>query len=115
MATYKFSGEVRDARDTQLWKEQLRKERYIQKCHKDFHENVDVIRTQKSGAFGRSFSNDQTIEFVKNNKLRETQASGNFYNTGYLKDAVNHYSDPPYVTIKPGYRPGMPAPTDNQV
>ena len=70
----------------------------------------------KSGAFGsRSFSNDQTLEYVRNNKLRETQASGNFYNTGYLKDAVNHFSDPPYVTIKPGYRAGMPAPTDNQV
>ena len=32
-----------------------------------------------------------------------------------MKDAINHFSDPPYVTIKPGYRPGMPAPTDNQV
>jgi len=50
---------------------------------------------------------------VRNNKLAETQASGNFYNTNYLKDAINHFSDPPYVTIKPGYRSGMPAPTDN--
>lgn len=31
MATYKFSGDIRDARDTQLWKEMLDKERYIQK------------------------------------------------------------------------------------
>ena len=29
MATYKFSGDVRDARDTQLWKEMLTKERHI--------------------------------------------------------------------------------------
>ena len=47
MATYKYSYELRDARDTQLWKEQLRKERYIQKCHKDFYENpaADLERT----------------------------------------------------------------------
>jgi hypothetical protein len=52
---------------------------------------------------------------VRNNKLAETQASGNFYNTNYLKDGINHFSDPPYVTIKPGYRAAKPAPTDNQV
>ena len=34
MATYKFSGDVRDARDTQLWKEMLTKERYIQNEHR---------------------------------------------------------------------------------
>lgn len=36
MATYKFSGEMRWNDDTQLWKEMLRTERYIQKQHADF-------------------------------------------------------------------------------
>lgn len=39
MATFKFSGDVRDARDTQLWKEMLRKERYIEGEHKQISNN----------------------------------------------------------------------------
>lgn len=34
MATYKFSGGMRDARDNQLWKEMLSKETFIQNEHK---------------------------------------------------------------------------------
>jgi hypothetical protein len=41
MATYKYSGSIRDARDTQLWKEMLHKERFIQKEHAD-HTNTDL-------------------------------------------------------------------------
>jgi hypothetical protein len=51
---------------------------------------------------------------VKENKLAETQASG-FYQTNYLKDGVNHFSDPPYCIIKPNFRPCVPVKNEKMV
>lgn len=76
MATYKFSGDIRDARDTQLWKEMLDKERGIQKEHTDYY-NTDGFANVHSTSFGksqfaRSHSNDRTLKMVKENKLSAT-------------------------------------------
>jgi len=76
MATYKFSGSIRDARDTQCWKEMLDKERYIQKEHVDYN-NTDLYSNLHKTSFGnskygRSHSNDRTLQLVKENKLAET-------------------------------------------
>tara|TARA_B110000285_G_C14508868_1_gene331394 strand:+ start:82 stop:279 length:198 start_codon:yes stop_codon:yes gene_type:complete len=65
MATYKFSGSIRDARDTQLWKEMLDKERFIQKEHVD-HTSGDLYSnihktTFGNSKYGRSQSNDRTL------------------------------------------------------
>lgn len=32
-----------------------------------------------------------------------------------MLDNINHHSDPPYCTIKPGYRPSIPFPNNNQL
>jgi len=53
MATYKFSGSIRDARDTQLWKEMLDKERFIQKEHVDYN-NTDLYSNLHKTSFGKS-------------------------------------------------------------
>jgi len=76
MATYKFSGGIRDARDTQLWKEMLDKERFIQKEHVDYNNSDNYSNLHKTAfgnsKFGRSHSNDRTLQLVKANKLAET-------------------------------------------
>ena len=51
---------------------------------------------------------------ILKNDLTQTQASG-FYKTDYLKDEVNHFSNPPYCIIKPGYRASDPFPNHNQI
>jgi len=51
---------------------------------------------------------------ILKNDLAQTQASG-FYKTDYLKDEVNHFSNPPYCIIKPGYRASDPFPNHNQI
>lgn len=76
MATYKFSGEMRDARDTQCWKEMLDKERFIQKEHNEYN-NTDLYSsihrtTYGNSKFARSHSNDKTLKLVKANRLAET-------------------------------------------
>mmetsp|Transcript_13633 Transcript_13633/g.23211 ORF Transcript_13633/g.23211 Transcript_13633/m.23211 type:complete len:244 (-) Transcript_13633:236-967(-) len=38
-----------------------------------------------------------------------------FHQTDYVKDQVNHFSDPPYSIIKPAYRPSIPEPNTNQI
>ena len=55
MATYKYSGQMRDGRDTQLWKEMVQKERFLNTEHRDFKDTVD-FSGGKSGL--RSQSND---------------------------------------------------------
>ena len=47
------------------------------------------------------------LKQVANNDLRRTQMSG-FYKTNYLADKLDHFSDPPIVTIKPNYRAAIP-------
>ena len=50
-----------------------------------------------------------TIKNVLKNNLSKTQQEG-FYKSDYVKDDVNHFSDPPYIVIKPGYRASDPFP-----
>lgn len=49
-----------------------------------------------------------------NNDLYKTQLSG-FYDSSYLQDKVNHFSNPPIAIIKPNYRPSNPSPMQNQL
>ena len=46
-----------------------------------------------------------------NDNLAASQNAG-FYNEDYMRDQINHYSDPAYCVIKPSYRPSMPFPNN---
>ena len=43
------------------------------------------------------------------NQLSKLQSTG-FYNTNYVEDCLEHWSEPPYISIKPGYRPSEAKP-----
>lgn len=49
-----------------------------------------------------------------NDNLAASQKAG-FYNQDYMRDQINHYSDPAYCIIKPNYRPSMPFPNNTQL
>jgi len=49
------------------------------------------------------------VQQIRTNQLASTQAQG-FYRTDYLKDGVDHFTDPPIVIIKPNYRASKPQP-----
>lgn len=109
MATYKYHGQMRYADDSKLWQQMLNKERGLHKAHRD----VQQFHTFGSTAY--SFGDrDQKKNFrnVQKDNLTATQQSG-FYQTSYVKDEINHFSDPPYCIIKPGYRAAKPVPNDD--
>lgn len=56
----------------------------------------------------------QAVSNAMNDNLKSSQSQG-FYKVGYMLDNINHHSDPPYCTIKPGYRPSIPFPNNNQL
>ena len=111
MSTFKYSGNLGKADDTQLWKEILTKERGANQMHQAYNGSQYFADTHAS-RFGnerhnRINRNSNIITDVLNNKLAKTQTDG-FYKTEYLKDGVDHFTSPPYCIIKPAYRPSEP-------
>ena len=56
--------------------------------------------------------NQNNLSTVAKNKLSDIKKGG-FYDESYIKDSVEHWSDPPYAQIKPGYRAAKPRPNFN--
>ena len=91
MATYKYSANLAYNDDTQLWKEMLLKEQFIQGQHDNLNKPRDLL------AGGHAFStgpqeqqrlnkrNKDLLQAVYKNDLYKTQKSG-FYQTSYLRD-----------------------------
>ena len=46
--------------------------------------------------------------------LEQSKSLG-FYKENYVQDVPNHFSDPPYCVIKPGYRAHRPMPNFDQL
>jgi hypothetical protein len=94
----------------------LNKERFATKLHQDYQQTDHFASTHASrfgsGKFSMQGEFSNQIKNILNNDLSKTQASG-FYKTDYLKDEVNHFSNPPYCIIKPGYRASLPFPNHN--
>jgi hypothetical protein len=111
MSTFKFSGNLGRADDTQLWKEILRKEGGANQMHQAYNES-QYFQDTHAARFGdnrhnRINRNSNLMSDVLKNKLAKTQADG-FYKSDYIKDSVDHFTNPPYCIIKPQYRPSEP-------
>ena len=53
---------------------------------------------------------DNNLEMnTTKNKLSHLQSTG-FYKTNYVEDCLEHWSEPPYINIKPSYRPSESKP-----
>lgn len=116
MATFKYSGNLCYNDDTALWKEMLGKERQVNCAMKDFYNTDAFAKTHAQrfgeGRFQRVSRNANAINNALTENLAASQKQG-LYKTDYLKDQVDHFSDPAYAVIKPNYRPSMPQPNTN--
>lgn len=118
MATFKYSGSLRYNDDTQLWKEYLGKERTVGATMREF-QNTDAFAKTHAQRFGegrhqRVSRNAQALNNALTENLAAAQGDG-YYKTDYLKDQIDHHTDPAYCIIKPSYRPSMPQPNTNQL
>lgn len=107
---------MRYADDTQLWGEILHKERAVSESMRDMLQGYEKVTGTR---FGNNNSNVEkrgklAVSNAMNDNLKASQSDG-FYKMGYLLDNINHHSDPPYCQIKPGYRPSIPFPNNNQL
>lgn len=97
MTTFKFDGRMLLNDDNLLWRQMVAKE---QGFKRNFIDN-EILNKHGVKAFKHSKENPigrygEAIRAVRKNDLSKTQANG-FYKTDYLKDGVDHFSDPPIV------------------
>ena len=85
---------------------------------KDYHATEHFQDTHAS-AFGAGRlnpvrKNQNNLASVANNKLSEVKKGG-FYKDEYLRDSLEHWTDPAYALIKPNYRDSKPRPALGQL
>ena len=69
MATYKYSGNLGFAADTQLWKEMTLKEQYLNKNHPLMNQ-TGMGFSERSSPRGMQLNTKQILEAVNKNKLK---------------------------------------------
>ena len=87
------------------------KEQFLNKNHQYYNQKMSSF-SQFNSPIRVHENTRQILDAVNKNKLKLAQSNG-FYNTNYLRDKVNNFSDPPLAVIKPNYKATIPVPNDN--
>ena len=116
--TFHYSGQMRFADNSQLWKQYLKKERDVTKSIQEYRDtkHFESMHGQRygEGKLQRASRNESNIKDTLADNLKSMQEKG-FHRTDYIKDQIDHFSDPSYAIIKPGFRPSMPFPNHDQL